>query len=108
MLEERDHLVDYDRGRHALDELCEIVRSLSSHHRGIVVYKLPIMLSQLLLGWRRSACVGCAVQAGRGDFGGEPVGFGKAQNERDEILFNLLLRELLADLVEGFNGLTDS
>ena len=51
--------------------------------------------------------VGLVVEACGGDFGGEPVGFGEAEGEGDEVLLDLLARELVADFVEGFDGLAD-
>jgi hypothetical protein len=74
VLEEGNHLVNDDRRWHALDKLGEVVGSLSSHHGGIVVHELAIVLPELLLRWRGSSCIRYAVEAGRRDFGGEPVG----------------------------------
>ena len=45
------------------------------------------------------------IEAGGGNFGGEPVGAGEADGEWDEVLFDLLGRELVADFVERFYGL---
>ena len=105
VLEKRDHLVDDDGWRHALDELCEVVGGLSPHHRGIVMYELAVVLSELLLRWRRGSCVRGAVKTGGGDLRGEPVGLGQAQDKRDKVLLDLLLRELLADFVQGLDSL---
>lgn len=49
--------------------------------------------------------VGCIVQARRGDFGCEPVGLGEALDEGKKVLLDLLLRELVADPVEGLDSL---
>ena len=51
--------------------------------------------------------VWCVVEAGSGDLGGEPVGFGEADGEGDEVLLDLLLGELVADLVEGLDSLRE-
>lgn len=91
VLEKRDHLIDDDGWRHALDELRKVVGGLSPHHRGIVMYELAVVLSELLLRWRWGSCIRGAVKTGRGDLRGEPVGLGKAQNKGDEVLLNLLL-----------------
>ena len=39
------------------------------------------------------------VEASRGDFGGKPVGLREAHGKWDEVLLDLLLRELVADFV---------
>ena len=69
------------------------------------MYELSELLTQTFLRLRGGVLVGCVVEAGCGDFGGEPVGFGEADGEGDEVVFDLLLRELLADFVERFYGL---
>ena len=48
------------------------------------------------------------IEACGGNFGCKPVGFGKANGERDEVLLYLLLGELVTDFVEGFDGLASS
>ena len=50
----------------------------------------------------------CVVEASGRDFRGKPVGFREAECEGNEVLFDLLLAELLANLVEGLDGLKRS
>ena len=69
------------------------------------MHELRVLLSQPLLRLRRGVFVGLVEEAGGGDFGGEPVGFGKADGKGDEVLLDLGLGELVADFVEGFDGL---
>jgi hypothetical protein len=71
------------------------------------VDELRELLSEALLRLRRSVLVWSVVQASGGDLGCEPVGFGEADGQRYEVLLDLLLRELLADLVEGLDGLEE-
>lgn len=47
----------------------------------------------------------CVVEASGRDFRGKPVGFREAECEGNEVLFDLLLAELLANLVERLDGL---
>ncbi len=105
MLKEWYHLLDDYRRRHRLDKLCQVVGRLSAHHGCLIVHELAELLSQSLLGWRSGARVGHVVQAGGGYLRREPVCFREADGERDEKVFDLLLRELLADLVQRFDGL---
>ena len=63
------------------------------------------LVTQLLLGCGRDLLVGCCVQATSRHLGGEPVRLGEPECEGDEELFDLLRRELLADLVERLDGL---
>jgi len=63
------------------------------------------MLSEALLHRRRGFFVWCRVQARGGDLGSEPVGFGEVEDQGDKVLFNLALVQLVADFVEGLNGL---
>lgn len=49
--------------------------------------------------------IGSVVEASRGNFGGEPIGFGETDGEWDEVLLDLLLGQLFADLVQRFHGL---
>lgn len=48
----------------------------------------------------------CVVEAGGRDLRCKPVGFREAECEGNEVLFDLLLAKLLANLVEGLDGLT--
>lgn len=70
--------------------------------------KLAELLPQAFL--RLCACVLIwgVVEAGGRDFRSEPVSFGEADDKWDEVLFDLLLRELVADLVQGLDGLIHS
>ncbi len=54
----------------------------------------------------RDALIWSVEEAGSGDFGGKPVGFGKADDEGNEVLFDVFGFELGADLVEGFDSLS--
>jgi len=69
------------------------------------VNKLGVVLSELFLVLRAGVLIGCVVEPGGRNLRCEPVGFREAECEGNEVLFDLLLAELLADLVEGFNGL---
>ena len=105
MLEEGDHLLDHNGCGHALDELGQIVRGLSPHHRCVIVHELGELLAQPFLRLRGGMLVGSVVEAGGGDFGGEPVGFGEADGEGGEVLFDLVLGKLIADVVKRLDGL---
>lgn len=63
------------------------------------------MLPQLLLILRAGVLIRCVVQAGGRDLRREPVGLREAECQGDKVLFDLLLAELLADLVERLDGL---
>lgn len=63
------------------------------------------MLSKTFLGLRCGLLIWSVVEAGCGDLRGEPVGFREADRQWDEVLFDLLLGELFADLVEGLDSL---
>lgn len=67
VLEERDHLVNDNRWRHRLDELCEVVGGLSADHGGVIVHKLAVVLPEALLRWGCGSGVGCLVETSRGD-----------------------------------------
>ena len=105
VLEQRDHLVDHDGGRHALDEFRQVRGGLSPHHGRVVVHELRVLLAQAFLRLRRGVFVGLVEEAGGGDFRREPVGFGEAHGEGDEVLLDLGLGELVADFVERLDGL---
>lgn len=105
VLEKRNHLFNDNRWRHGLDEFREVVCCLSADHRSIIVHKLAVMLPEGLLRWGCSARVRSLVETSRGNLGGEPVGFRQAEDEGNEGVLNLLLRQLLADLVQRLNGL---
>lgn len=105
VLEKGNYFFDHGFAVHFLDELGQVVRRLSAHHRGFIVYQSSKVLTEGLLQSRRRLLVWCGVEASRGDLGSEPVCFGQAEDERDEMLFDLVLGELLANLVEGLDGL---
>lgn len=63
------------------------------------MHELRKLLSKAFLGRLRDAGVGSGVEAGGGDFGCEPVGFGEADDEGDEVLFDVFGFQLGADLV---------
>jgi len=92
VLEKRDHLVNDDRWGHGLDEFCEVVGGLSSDHGCVIVNKLSVMLPERFLRGRCGARVRSLVETSRGDFRGEPIGFGQTQDEGDEGVLDLLLR----------------
>ena len=69
------------------------------------MYELGELRPQALLKRRGSLGVRRRKQAGGRDLGGEPVGFGKADNERDEVLLDLDGGEVFTDLVERFDSL---
>lgn len=54
----------------------------------------------------RDLLVRYGVETAAGHLGGEPVGLGESDRQWDEVLFNLLRRQIVADLVEGFDGLS--
>jgi hypothetical protein len=105
VLEKRNHLVDDNRGWHGLDELGEVVRGLSSDHGGVVVHELAVVLSERLLRGGCGAGVGGLVKTSRGDFWCEPIRLWQAHYEGYEGILDLLLRQLLANLVEGLDSL---
>lgn len=107
VLEQGYHFLDDNRGRHLLDKLGEICGSLAADHGGFIVDEKAKLLAQLLLDRRRSLLVGGREKTTARDLGCEPVGFREAEGEGDEVFFDLFGRELLADLVEGFDGLID-
>lgn len=108
VLEEGYHFVNNHGGLHLLHELGQVVGRLPPHHRGLIVYQGSKVLSEVLLQCWRGFSVGGAVQTCGGDLGCEPIGFREVENERDEMLLNLALRQLLADFVERFDGLIRS
>ena len=105
MLEQRDHILDHNCRGHALDEFCQVVRGLSPDHWGFIVNKLRVMLSKLFLVLRAGVLIGCVVKTGGWNLRCKPVCFREAECEGDKVLFDLLLAELLANLVEGLDGL---
>jgi hypothetical protein len=69
------------------------------------VNELAIVLSERFLRLGCGPGIGGLVEAGCRDLGGEPVGLGQAHDEGDEGILNLLLRQLLANLVERLDSL---
>jgi len=63
------------------------------------------MLSELFLVLRAGVLIRCVVETGGRDLRCKPVGLREAECEGNKVLFDLLLAELLADLVEGLDGL---
>ena len=74
-LEQGNHLLDDDRGRHSLDKLGEIVCRLATDHGRVIVNQLSKLLSENFLRRTARLCVGCVIQPGGRDFRREPVGF---------------------------------
>lgn len=105
MLEKRDHLIDDNGCGHTLDEFGEVVGRLSPDHRRVIVYELSKLLPEALLRLRSGMLVWYVVEASGRDLRGEPVCLGETDGQGDEILLDLLLRQLIANLVERFNGL---
>lgn len=105
VLEHGYHFLDNDGSRHLLHELSHVGGGLTAHHGGLIVDELSELLAQLFLNGRRNFRVGGCVEAASGDLGREPVGLGEANRKRDEVFFDLLRRELGADLVQRFDGL---
>lgn len=105
VLEEGYHFIDNHVGLHLLDELGEVVGRLPADHRGLIVYKVSEVLPEALLECLIGFPVWCRVQTCSGDLGGEPIRFGEVQDQGNKVLFDLAFRQLLADLVEGFDGL---
>ncbi len=99
------HLLDHDGGGHLLDELGHVGGGLAAHHGCVVVDQLAELLAQLFLDGRRDLGVGRRVEAASRHLGGEPVGLGEADGERDEVLLDLLGGEVAADLVERLDSL---
>jgi hypothetical protein len=69
------------------------------------VDQLAKLLTELFLDGRRDLGVGGRVQAAARHLGSKPVGLGEADCEGDKVLFDLLGREVDADLVERFDSL---
>lgn len=99
VLEHGYHFFDNDGGRHLLHKLGHVGGGLTAHHGGLIVDELTELLAQLFLDRWRNFRVGGSVQAASGNLGCEPVGLGKANRKRNEVFFDLLRRELGADLV---------
>lgn len=78
VLEQGYHFLDDDCRVHLLDEFGEIIRRLSSHHRGFIMHKNAKILPEALLQRLRSTLVWDAVQACSGDLRGKPVRFREA------------------------------
>jgi hypothetical protein len=105
MLEQGYHLFNHNSGGHAPDEFRKVVRRTSAHHGCVIADESGELLSEARLNLCAGTSIRVVVEAGGGDFGGKPVGAGEADGERDEVLFDLLGRELVADFVEGLHGL---
>lgn len=74
MLEHGYHLFNNNRGRHLLHKPGEVGRSLSAHHRGLIVDELAELLAELLLDRRRDFLVRGGVESTSRYLRGEPVG----------------------------------
>ena len=99
VLEHGYHLLDDDGGGHLLDELGHVGGGLPADHGGLIADEVAELLAELFLDRGRDLLVGGGVQAASGYLGGEPVGLGEADGEGDEVLFDLLGRQVFADLV---------
>jgi len=69
------------------------------------VYETTKLLSKGLLQSRGYFTVWHTIETRGGDLRGKPVCFGEAKGHGHEMLFDLLLGELIANLVKGLNGL---
>ena len=69
------------------------------------MYELSKTLAKAFLRRGVGFCVCDLVDACGRDLCSKPVCFGKASNERDEVLLDLLLRQCFANLVERINSL---
>lgn len=107
VLEHGYHLFNDDRSGHLLHKLGKVGGGLAAHHGCVVVDQLAKLLAELFLDGGGDLGVGRRVQAASRHPGGEPVGLGEADCERDEVLFDLLGRKVGADLVEGFDRLQE-
>ena len=63
VLEKRDYFINDGLAIHFLDKLGQVVRRLSPHHRGFIVYQSSKMLPEGLLQRLRSLLVRCRVKA---------------------------------------------
>lgn len=68
--------------------------------------QLSELLSQPLLQRRGGCSIWSREESGSRYFRGKPICFGKADSQRYEVVFDLLWRELFANFVERFNGLS--
>lgn len=105
ILEQGYHLLDHNGRIHFRNELGEVVCRLSSHHGGLIVHETPKVLPEALLQRLGGLLVWSAIETGGGNLRGEPVGFGQAENHRNEVFFDLLGGQLLADFIEGLDSL---
>lgn len=67
--------------------------------------ELRELLSEPFLRLWSGMLVWCVVEASGRDLGCEPIGFGKTESQGNEVLLDLLLRKLIADLVERLDSL---
>ena len=105
MLEEGYHFIDNDGGGHLLDELGEVGGGLAADHGRLVVDEQAELLAELLLDGRGDLGVGSCEEAAARHLRGEPVGLGQSDCEGDKVFLDLLRGEIVANLVEGFDGL---
>lgn len=105
MLEQWNHLFDYNSSRHAPDEFGEVVSRTSADHRCVIADECCELLSEAGLNLCAHFYIWVIVEAGGGDFGCKPVRAGEADCERDEVLLDLFGRELVANFVERLDSL---
>lgn len=67
--------------------------------------KLPEMLSESILRTRGRLGIRDRVETCCRDLGCEPIGFGEADNEGNEVLFDLSLGQVITYFVERFDCL---
>lgn len=94
------HLVYNNRRRHRLDELGQVGGGLAAHHGGLIVYEYSELCAKLFLNGGRDLWVGGGVEAASRHLGRKPVCLGEPICEGNEVLLDLLLVQLLADLVQ--------
>lgn len=67
--------------------------------------KLPEMLSESVLRTRGRLGIWDCVETCRRDLGCKPIGFGEANDEGNEVLFDLSLGQIITYFVERFDCL---
>lgn len=67
--------------------------------------ELRELLSESFLRLWGGMLIWCVVEPSGRDLGCKPVGFGETQGQGNEVLLDLLLRKLIADLVERLDSL---
>jgi len=90
MLEKGYHFIHDNGGGHLLHKLGQVCRGLATDHGRVIVHQVSELLAELLLDVGGHLFVGGRVETAARHLRREPVGFGKADGEGDEILLHLL------------------